>query len=269
MRAGGRAFSSRSAADMLITAARRPSFKDQICSGQPALGALTAMHRETAHVEMLGMLGYDYLWLDTEHSTATPASAEAIILAAERRGLTTIVRVASAKDPDIMKYLVTCGIISHVCASCSWSGRNLSCHAAACSGAGGVLVPQCDSAEEARSAVRAVKFPPIGHRELPKLQSFCYNVPSSALHPHCADVTTGGLAGDRWNEWNMNGDMPTAVARANKETVVGVQIESLAGIEAIDEILAVEHIDWVFLGPTDLSVRSAPIFALSSNHRSH
>ena len=71
------------------------------------------------------MCRYDYLWLDTEHGTASPASAEAIFLAAERRGLCTITRVADAHDPDIMKYL--------------WAGS------------GGILIPQCNSAAEAEA----------------------------------------------------------------------------------------------------------------------
>jgi hypothetical protein len=61
--------------------------KELIRRGRPAIGALTDMHRDTTHVEMLGLLGYDYLWVDTEHSPGSPASCEALYLAAERRGL--------------------------------------------------------------------------------------------------------------------------------------------------------------------------------------
>jgi len=44
------------------------------------------------------------------------------------------------------------------------------------------------------------------------------------------------------------------VARANEETVVVVQIETMDGIEHADEIIATDGVDVVFLGPTDLSV---------------
>ena len=61
-----------------------------------------------------------------------------------------------------------------------------------------------NNASEAQFAVEACKYPPIGER---------------------------GLAGGRWNEWNLGGEgLEAAVRRANERTVVGVQIETLEGV---------------------------------------
>ena len=94
-------------------------------------------------------------------------------------------------------------------------------------GSQGILIPSCNSAADAEAVVKGVKFPPLGER---------------------------GLAGDRWCNWNLgDGNLAESVAEANDNTVVGVQIETVEGAENLDAILAVEGVDFVFLGPTDLS----------------
>ena len=91
-------------------------------------------------------------------------------------------------------------------------------------GAQGVIVPLVSNAEQARAAVAAAKFPPQGVR------GYCFS---------------------RMNDWGMNFD--EYAAKANKYIAVVVMIESKEAIEHIDEILAVEGVDGVFVGPYDLS----------------
>lgn len=92
-------------------------------------------------------------------------------------------------------------------------------------GAIGVHVPLVGSAEEAVAAVAAVKYAPRGMR---------------------------GLAGVRAAGY---GTVPLAeyVAQANDATMVVIQVETRAAVERVGEIAAVEGIDVVFVGPTDLS----------------
>ena len=45
----------------------------------------------------------------------------------------------------------------------------------------------------------------------------------------------------------------TYVERANRETLVVIQVETQAAVDAIDEYLAIDGVDVLFLGPTDLS----------------
>lgn len=183
---------------------------------QPTIGAITMSYgSDTDHIEMLGLLGYDFLWADTEHSCATPESIHSFIIAAERRGMPTIVRIGYGYQNiigHVQKYLV--------------------------SGAQGILLPQCESKEDVKQLVNAVKFPPIGRR---------------------------GLAGERWNAWGLgNLDkekhlqgkniMGERLKKCNENSIVAVAIENKKGIDALDEILDVEELDFVFVAPMDLSV---------------
>lgn len=92
-------------------------------------------------------------------------------------------------------------------------------------GGQGVHLPLVSSAEEADAAVQAVKYWPRGRR---------------------------GLAGVRAASY---GTEPLAdyVSSANEATMVVVQIETRAAVEQAKEIAAVDGVDVVFVGPTDLS----------------
>ncbi|MCL6285226.1 HpcH/HpaI aldolase/citrate lyase family protein [Ruegeria sp. 2012CJ41-6] len=92
-------------------------------------------------------------------------------------------------------------------------------------GAQTVLVPMVDSAEQARELVRAVTYPPEGTRGV-------------------------GAAAARATRF---GEITDYVKTAGDEICLLVQVESRAGIAALDDILAVEGIDGVFIGPADLS----------------
>jgi 4-hydroxy-2-oxoheptanedioate aldolase len=93
-------------------------------------------------------------------------------------------------------------------------------------GAHGVHVPWVNSAEEAERAVRSVKYTPRGIR---------------------------GLAGSRASEWGLREPIGEYVQRANRETLVVIQIETQDAVDAIDDYLAIDGIDVLFIGPTDLS----------------
>lgn len=91
------------------------------------------------------------------------------------------------------------------------------------SGARGIVAPTVESAEEARTLVAAAKYPPLGRRSLGPSRPALYDG---------ADYCAAGNA---------------AVAAV-------VQIETRLGVERADEILAVEGVDSVYLGPADLAV---------------
>jgi len=91
-------------------------------------------------------------------------------------------------------------------------------------GAMGVIAPLINSAEQAREVVQAAKYPPLGGRGV----GFC-----------------------RANMYGMQ--LLKAVASANDQTLVCIQIEHLEGVRNIDEILSVPGIDAVLIGPYDLS----------------
>ncbi len=88
-----------------------------------------------------------------------------------------------------------------------------------------LLVPMVDTAEQAQQIVKAAKYPPEGVRGL-------------------------GTSMARAANWNRT---PDYLAKANDEVCVIVQIETLTGLENIEDIVAVEGVDAVFIGPSDLS----------------
>lgn len=92
-------------------------------------------------------------------------------------------------------------------------------------GAVGVHVPLVASAEEAEAAVRAVKYAPRGAR---------------------------GLAGVRAAAYGTE-PLGRYTAAANEATIVVIQIETREAVERVEEIAAVDGVDVVFVGPTDLS----------------
>ncbi|GAD52840.1 putative 2,4-dihydroxyhept-2-ene-1,7-dioic acid aldolase [Halarchaeum acidiphilum MH1-52-1] len=91
-------------------------------------------------------------------------------------------------------------------------------------GAAGVEIPQIETREDAEAAVEHARFDPLGSR---------------GLSPY---VRAGGYTG---------GDDYTE--EQNEAVTVIVHIEGERGVENLDEILAVEGIDVLFLGPYDMS----------------
>lgn len=92
-------------------------------------------------------------------------------------------------------------------------------------GAQTVMVPMVESADQARELVRACTYPPGGTRGV-------------------------GTAAARATRFGATGDY---VATADAQICLLVQVESRAGIAALDDILAVDGIDGVFIGPADLA----------------
>jgi 2-keto-3-deoxy-L-rhamnonate aldolase RhmA len=92
-------------------------------------------------------------------------------------------------------------------------------------GAMGVMVPAVESVEEARLIVESARFPPVGKR---------------------------GFGLVFRDDWEPEG-VPATLDKANAETLVLVQIETAAGLEAVDEIAAVDGVDVLWVGHFDLS----------------
>lgn len=92
-------------------------------------------------------------------------------------------------------------------------------------GAQNILVPMVSSAAEAQAAVEAVHYPPRGRRGV-----------GSAL-----------ARSARWNR--VEGYLGSAAEHVS----LLVQIETAAGVEAAAEIAAVDGVDGVFVGPSDLA----------------
>lgn len=90
-------------------------------------------------------------------------------------------------------------------------------------GAGGIIAPSVETVDAARALVQATKYAPVGGRSLGPMRPGLYT-----------------------------GQQPTA--SANETVRAYVQIETALGVERRDEILGVEGLDGVYIGPADLAL---------------
>jgi 2-keto-3-deoxy-L-rhamnonate aldolase RhmA len=91
-------------------------------------------------------------------------------------------------------------------------------------GAHGVILPLVNSAAELRAASDHFFYPPLGRR---------------------------GIGGERCVKWGL--DVESYVRSANEDLLLIPMIETQRAYENLDEILAAEKIEAVFLGPGDMS----------------
>ena len=92
-------------------------------------------------------------------------------------------------------------------------------------GAQTFLIPMVESAKEAKALVRALRYPPHGIRGV-------------------------GAGLGRASDFNR---VPDYITTANDEICLIVQVENRAGLAAVDEIAAVDGVDGIFIGPSDLA----------------
>lgn len=92
-------------------------------------------------------------------------------------------------------------------------------------GAHGVMVPLVNSADEARAAAKAMNYPPRGVRGIAKFQR-------------------GAAYGVHFDEY---------FAHAHERLLLIVQIETPTAVANIEEIAAVDGVDVLFVGPSDLT----------------
>lgn len=174
------------------------NFKGRLARGEAVYGPFMKS-LDGAFVECTGCAGFDFAILDMEHGPAGFPQMQELIRAATVANLLPIVRTHDASESAISKALDL--------------------------GAGGVQVPQIQSAEEARAVVRAAKYFPKGERGV------------------CRFVRAARYSSMPRNEY---------FSRANEALVIP-QVEGRRGLDALDEILGVEGLDILFIGPYDLS----------------
>ncbi|GGK24474.1 HpcH/HpaI aldolase family protein [Salinarimonas ramus] len=93
-------------------------------------------------------------------------------------------------------------------------------------GAAGIIAPMINSVADARALVAYTKFPPVGERSWGPAGALALN----GLQP------------------------PQYFQRANDAVMVLAMVETRAALDIVDEILAVDGLDGIFIGPADLSI---------------
>jgi 2-dehydro-3-deoxyglucarate aldolase len=148
--------------------------------------------------EVLGLAGFDWLLLDAEHAPNDVTTLIPQLMALKDSRSAPVVR-PPWNDVVAIKRLLDAGFYNF-------------------------LIPFVETAEEARRAVAATRYPPAGVRGV------------SVAQRH-----------------NRYGTIPEYLATVNDNIALMVQIESAPGLAAVDDIAAVDGVDGVFVGPSDLA----------------
>ncbi len=150
-------------------------------------------------VEVAGVIGFDWLLIDHEHGAGGEDTLFHQLQAAAATPAVPIVRIAANEAPRFKRALDA--------------------------GAGGIMVPYVRTADEARAAVAAMRYPPRGVRGVAKFHR-------------------GAGFGAGFDDYY----------RHAHERLLGVmQIETPEAVDTIDAIAGVDGADVLFVGPTDLT----------------
>lgn len=98
-------------------------------------------------------------------------------------------------------------------------------------GAAGIIIPHTESAQDVKDMMKAAYYPPLGQRSFSPW-TFTPGVSDASLYP-----------GDNFN-----------IATSNRHICMIPQIESVKGVENIEEIAACPGVDAMMFGPGDFSI---------------
>jgi 4-hydroxy-2-oxoheptanedioate aldolase len=173
------------------------NLKTRLKGGEKLLGAWAASN-SADNAEVMALSGLDFVLMDHEHGQATLPDAIAQLRAMKGTGCAGLMRVPW-NDMVFIKRALDAGIQ-------------------------GVMVPQVNSADEARAAVAACRYPPRGIR--------------------------GAAGGTRAAAYGTDAGY---FDKADDDLIIIVQIETPQAVENAAAIAAVDGVDLVFIGPRDLS----------------
>lgn len=174
----------------------RPDFAQKLKSRQPMIGVWMQIPHPIV-AETLGQSGADFILVDGEHGPIAPDSLMSVLPGLDRFNMPTLYRVRS-NQTDLIKGALDAGV-------------------------SGVMVPMVNSAAEAKAAIDAAKYPPLGRR-----------------------------GAGPWRASNYYLDEPDYMTKSNDSVPLVLQIETKEAVAALDEIAALPGIAALFVGPYDL-----------------
>ncbi len=175
--------------------------RDALAAGKLSLGVGVRGLRTGEIARMMKSAGFDWLFIDLEHGPSSVETAFTISVAALDAGIVPIVRVPEGEM-----------VLAARCLD---------------GGALGVFVSHVETAEDAQAAVRALRFPPLGHRS------------AGGSYPQL------GFRG---------GSAKEALPAIDAATMIMATLETAKAVENADAIAAVPGVDVLTMGLNDLSV---------------
>lgn len=167
-----------------------------LATDQPTIGSwMQIPHPSVA--EIMGRAGYDWVAVDMEHGAISVHQLPDLFRALELGGTLPLVRLAQGFTKD--------------------------CKQALDAGAGGVIVPMVESAEQLTQVRDVCRWPPAGTRGV--------------------GFSRANLFGKNFDAYREEAQAPLLVA----------MIEHIRAVESLEEILKVDGLDAILIGPYDLS----------------
>jgi len=176
------------------------NLKDKLISNELTIGSWLTLP-STAIAEIMCNAGFDWLVVDLEHTTISLEQAGEMIRTIELSGSSSLVRLTSNDENQIKRVMDA--------------------------GAQGIVVPMVKSATDAKRAVSATRYPPLGTRGVGLARAQEY-----------------GAKFEEYLAWQSD---------INFGPVVVVQIEHVDAVANLKEILNVDGVDAFIIGPYDLS----------------
>ncbi len=173
-------------------------FLAKLRGGEMPLGAVVTFS-DPAVTELTAEAGFDFVWIDGEHGEMDRVNAMGHLMAVRGTNAASFYRVPACNHTEIKK------VIDFAPA--------------------GIIVPMVMNADDARLAVSACRYPPLGDRGCGFRRGLAYG------------------AGDFDEYWGASREDPLVI----------IQLEHIEAVRNLDSILAVPGIGAVVIGPYDLS----------------
>ncbi len=173
--------------------------RDRVLAGELMFG-IGANIGSSLTVEMIGAAGFDWTWIDCEHGTGDYSELIHQMQATSINNSPAVVRIAWNEPPRFKRVLAL--------------------------GAAGIMVPYVNTAEEAKQAAEAMRYPPDGIRGVAKFNRAC----------------------------GFGQDFADYFSKANENLLTVVQLETAEAVKNASDIAAVDGVDALFIGPLDLTV---------------
>lgn len=179
---------------------RKNPVKAALKAGLPQVGTWLSLG-DIAAARMMARVGFPWLTVDLEHSPIGWDRAGLLFGAIADAGCVCLARVPRG-DHDYIKRVLDAG-------------------------AHGIVVPMVNTVAEAKLAIAAAKYPPVGNRSV-----------GGSLHALNFDATAAEY-----------------YKHANDEIIVVLQTESPEGVDNAEAIYSLPGVDAIFVGPNDLTAQ--------------
>ena len=174
--------------------------KRTLKAGGVSIGTMMFEFNTTGIARLAAVAGAEFAVYDMEHTGWSVETIRMLIATTPKSEMVPIVRIPASEYHFVSRVLDV--------------------------GAMGVMIPMCESEEQARLLVNSAKYPPIGRR---------------------------GAAFTIAHDDYRNDPIPDVVRSANDEVLLIAQVETARGLENVEKIASVPEIDALWIGLYDMT----------------